>query len=313
MRGCVNSSFKWQQNELINLEGMYYGFLFPTSFYLREDIQTMTRRRWTPICALALLALSPMATAQFEIHSLSAQAGITDNPYTTDEDADIGAKVFRKHCATCHGRNAEGFRGPNLTTGRFRHGSSDSRIFRNILEGIAGTGMGGVYLPDTQIWQVITYVRSLSGSREEVDVPGDPKRGRQVFEMKGECSTCHRVGTQGGRRGTDLSSVGWMRSVQHIREAILDPSKEIAATYRFVQLDMNKGDDREGIVLNEDTYSIQLMNEEESLVSIAKADITEIIRPQMSLMPEFLEVFTNQELTDLIAYLHSLHGEDADE
>ncbi len=268
-----------------------------------------------PIVALALslIAITTDATAQNDVHSLTAQAGALNNPNTSRKDAEAGAKVFRAHCATCHGRNAEGFRGPNLTTGRFRHGSSDSRIFRNVLEGIPSTSMGGVYLPDTQIWQVITYIRSLSGTEDDIVVPGNPKRGREVFESKGECITCHTIDGKGGRRGTNLSSIGYQRSIAHLREAVLEPGKSISTKYRFVQIDLKKGDDIEGILLNEDTYSIQLMDEQENLMSIAKQDITEIIRPEMSLMPEYLDSFTNNELTDLIAYLHSLGEMDTDE
>jgi len=221
--------------------------------------------------------------------------------------------VFRSHCATCHGRNAEGFRGPNLTTGQFRHGRSDDRIFRNILEGISGTGMGGVYLPDAQIWQVISYVRSLAGSGPNVTVQGDKNHGREIFENKGECITCHVVGAKGGRRGTNLTSIGWQRSITHLAEAIADPSKSISSKFRFVQIDMKRGEDVEGILLNEDTYSVQLMDGDENLISLAKEDIDEINRPKMSLMPEYADSLSDNELADLVAYLHSLKGVVTDE
>ena len=257
--------------------------------------------------------LCAVVSAQNSVHSLSAQGGELANPRTSAEDIAAGAKMFRAHCATCHGRNAEGFRGPNLTTGRFRYGGSDTRLFRNILEGIPGTSMAGVYLPDTQIWQVISYVRSLSGTGEEIPVAGDPVQGQFVFATKGECATCHMVEGDGGRRGTNLSSIGWQRSVAHLRAAILFPGDSVDVKYRFVQVALASGDPIEGILLNEDTYSIQLMDEHENLVSVSKTDVTEIVRPDMSLMPDYLDVFTDQELTDLIAYLHSLGGVPTDE
>jgi putative heme-binding domain-containing protein len=268
----------------------------------------MIRKPWLIIIAIALssTAAPPNAVAQNDVHSLTAQAGDVSNPHTSRKDAEAGAKVFRAHCATCHGRNAKGFRGPNLTTGRFRHGSSDARIFRNVLQGIPSTGMGGIYLPDTQVWQVITYVRSLSGAEDDIVVPGNADRGRKVFAEKADCTSCHMIDGAGGRRGSNLSLIGYQRSIEHLREAIMEPGKSISSKYRFIQVEMKKGEAYEGILLNEDTYTIQMMDANEKLVSIAKKDTSEIVRPDMSLMPDYAEAFTSNEVNDLIAYLHSL-------
>src|SRR6266852_6228085 len=55
-----------------------------------------------------------------------------------------GAKIFRSHCAECHGLKGEGGRGPNLQTGVFFHGGADADLFLNITDGISGTAMPGV-------------------------------------------------------------------------------------------------------------------------------------------------------------------------
>lgn len=265
------------------------------------------------LVAIATLFLNQSAFSQTDVKSLATQSGDLVNRYTSTDDVAAGAKLFRSHCSTCHGRNAEGFRGPNLADGRFRHGQSDAALFRNILGGIAGTSMAGVYLGDTQIWQVISYLRSLGGARENVFVPGNPQRGKIIYEEKGLCSTCHRISGQGGRRGTDLTFIGWQRSLDHMRASILNPSNDIDVKYRFVYVFMKYGKEIGGILLNEDTYSIQLLDEEENLVSIAKSGVREIVRPQISLMPDYLEEFTGEELGDLIAFLYSLDGGVGDE
>ena len=261
----------------------------------------------------AVLGASSPAAAQANVQSLAVQSGPLVNNHTSPEDIEAGAKSFRRHCSTCHGRNAEGFRGPNLTTGSFRHGNSDAVLFGNILGGIAGTGMGGVYLPDRQIWQVISYLRSLGQTREEAPIEGDPERGRVVFLEKGDCATCHRVGGQGGRRGMDLTEVGWKRSLGHIRTAILKPSEVIDTRFRLVQMTKPNGELVEGLLLNEDTYSIQFMDENENLRSIYKSQLREVYKPDLSLMPDYEGAFSKQELDDLIAYLHSLDGEPDDD
>jgi putative heme-binding domain-containing protein len=268
---------------------------------------------YKPLAVLTLFilaagfAVAPPAAAQ--VQSLAAQSGALVNPHTAPEDAEAGAKSFRRHCSTCHGRNAEGFRGPNLTTGSFRHGNSDAALFRNILGGVGGTGMGGVYLPDRQIWQIISYLRSLSQTREEAPIEGDPVRGKALFLEKGECATCHRVNGQGGRRGMDLTEVGWRRSLDHIRAAILKPSEVIESRFRLIQMTRSNGETVDGLLLNEDTYSIQFMDENENLRSIYKSQLRAVYKPDLSLMPDYEGAFTKQELDDLIAYLHSLDGE----
>ena len=115
----------------------------------------------------------------------------------------------------------------------------------------------------------------------------------------------------GTPRDVDTTGKRGMLSIEHLRDSILQPSGAIAPKYRFVQLSMKRGEDLEGILLNEDTYSIQLMNGKEELMSVAKSDITEIFRPEISLMPDYLEAFSDKELTDLVAYLHSLGGSSA--
>src|SRR6266571_5213891 len=86
------------------------------------------------------------------------------NPHTTAADIAAGAKIFRSHCAECHGLKGEGGRGPNLQTGVFFHGATDADIFLNITDGISGTAMPGVFFSRDQVWQMVAYVRSLSST-----------------------------------------------------------------------------------------------------------------------------------------------------
>src|SRR5438046_7595298 len=92
------------------------------------------------------------------------QEAEVNNPHTTPADVAAGAKIFRSHCAECHGLKGEGGRGPNLKTGVFFHGATDADIFLNITDGISGTAMPGVFFSRDQVWQMVAYVRSLSAS-----------------------------------------------------------------------------------------------------------------------------------------------------
>src|SRR5712691_6624111 len=75
------------------------------------------------------------------------------NPFQpTPEALQEGMAAFRANCAYCHGMNARGARGPDLT-GVFASGASEEGLFRLVRRGIPGTEMppAGVFLqePDT--------------------------------------------------------------------------------------------------------------------------------------------------------------------
>ena len=241
--------------------------------------------------------------------SKALQDRVQENPHTTEADVEAGAKVFQRSCSLCHGADGTGGDGPDLTRGVFRHGSSDAALFRNILTGISNTGMGGIYQPDKSIWQVVSYVRSLSRGGGEEEVPGDPRRGRMLYMSRGSCSDCHRLNGSGGRLGPDLSDLGWRRAPDHIRASIAEPSEAIDRTYRTVEVRTQSGAIVRGVLRNEDRYSIQLLDEFENLRSFQKADLAAIEKPEESLMPPLGSFFRGRDLDDLVAYLYSLRPE----
>src|SRR6266699_3418470 len=93
-----------------------------------------------------------------------------------------GKKLFDEACQICHGGDARGGRGPALAAGEFLHGGEDAQIFQNIHEGIAGTQMPAFeqMLPN-EIWQLVSYIRSLSGTVIEEKAAGDAAAGAKIF------------------------------------------------------------------------------------------------------------------------------------
>src|ERR1700730_19048785 len=84
-----------------------------------------------------------------------------------------GASLFRANCSHCHGLNAQGGgRGPDLTAGRWVHGSSDADIFRTITRGVPGTEMPANGFDDSETWAILAYLRSLTPGNSET-VSGD--------------------------------------------------------------------------------------------------------------------------------------------
>ena len=61
--------------------------------------------------------------------------------------------------------------------------------------------------------------------------------------------------------------------------------------------------------LNEDTYTVQVSDEEGRLVSLNKSDLREFIVSTRSNMPSYKDELTSDELADVVTYLLSLKGQ----
>jgi len=236
--------------------------------------------------------------------SLSAMALGQTNPRTSPEDVAAGAKTFRSHCATCHGIRGEGGVGPALAAGRFFHGSSDDALLKNISDGIPGTEMAGLFYSPDRVWQIIAYIRSLNQSSRS-DVPGDVGNGRSLFTSKG-CMRCHRVQGEGGRLGPDLTSIGKSRSPENLRDSIVNPNAVVQPRFWVVEATGKDGTAYSGFLLNEDTYTVQVIDEKERLMSIAKRDVEVFDVSVKSSMPAYADKLSADEIADTVAYLLTL-------
>jgi mono/diheme cytochrome c family protein len=89
------------------------------------------------------------------------------NPLAHDPDAPrAGAKIYREHCAPCHGDNAEGrmqgrhYR-PNLHSNRMKE-ATPGDLFWLLTNGSLHNGMPSwSRLPEPMRWQVVTYLKFL--------------------------------------------------------------------------------------------------------------------------------------------------------
>ena len=120
----------------------------------------MHKATWSTMTLVAGLAVCALP-------GLAQQAEPT-NPFQGNAEAiEQGQQLFRLSCASCHGLNAKGLRGPDLTTGQWTRGGTDAQLFRVIMSGIAGTDMPGARnsdATDDQGWALVAYLRTLSGA-----------------------------------------------------------------------------------------------------------------------------------------------------
>src|SRR5947207_11675288 len=77
-----------------------------------------------------------------------------------------GRGLFQTRCADCHGIDAKGVHGPDLTV-LFANGATDDRVFQTIRRGVAGTEMPASNAPDAEIRAVIAYLHTLSVTANE--------------------------------------------------------------------------------------------------------------------------------------------------
>lgn len=242
------------------------------------------------------------------------------NPFAGQESAiQEGGVLFRQNCVGCHGTRGRGGKGPDLTDDFWQHGSQDQDLFRVIRSGVRGTTMKEmtVLVSDEKIWKIIAFVRTLARTAGDPDwqpyLPGDPVAGKKLFfddKNKANCIKCHAVDGTGGHVGPALSHIASQRSPRYIMEALVLPSADIDPNYEGVVVTTARGRVITGLRVNEDTFTIQLRDQETGrLLSFFKHELETIQNQQKSLMPDNLvEQITVKELHDLFAYLMTLKG-----
>jgi cytochrome c oxidase cbb3-type subunit III len=241
------------------------------------------------------------------------QTTATTNPLAGNAQAiDAGKNIYRGRCGVCHGIDAKGYRGSDLTSGDWVHGGTDSQIFQTIARGVTGTEMPpNPNMSEDEIWMVIAYLRTLSAGGAAPE-RGDATRGEQLFQTKnkGNCLQCHMVDGKGGRLGPNLSRIGAARSVAALEREIRRPAEVIPVGYETVTVVTNDGRKFRGVRKNEDTFSVQLMTVTEDLRSFFKRDVKDVLsEEQQSLMPAYgPDRLSDDELADLVRYLRTLRG-----
>jgi putative heme-binding domain-containing protein len=224
-------------------------------------------------------------------------------------DVEYGAKLYTEQCDRCHGTSGTGVSGVDLRSGKFRNASNDGQLRNVILKGFPTAGMPPFNLDDADLTGLVAYLRNMSTIDRGSLKPGDRARGKLVFEGKGACLSCHRVGEKGSRKAPDLSDIGAVRSAGALEGSLIDPRTWMMPINRPVHAVTNSGVAIDGRRLNEDTYTVQIADGDGRLVSLTKKDLREFKISTQSLMPSYKGELTTDELSDLVAYLLSLKGQ----
>jgi putative membrane-bound dehydrogenase-like protein len=144
--------------------------------------------------------------------------------------------------------------------------------------------------------QVITRLRTVL--REQ---PGDPAQGEQVF--KKVCAQCHKLYGDGQDIGPDLTNNG-RNDFEQLLSNVLDPSLVIGASYQATIVSTSDGRVLTGLLVEETPERVVLKTQGGMLEIVPRAELEEVKRSTLSLMPEDLEnQLSPQELVDLFAFL----------
>jgi len=248
------------------------------------------------------------------------------NPLAGDpKAAKAGEYEFRINCALCHGLGARGGgRGPDLTRAVKKHTHSDADMFQVISNGIAGTAMPangtngqGVGMTDEEIWQIITYIRSQEVKASAKPL-GNAAHGKDLFYGDANCSLCHMVEGKGGRLGPDLTAVGGSRTREALIDSVRNPSrrlawgltestKEFPQEYQSVTATTADGKEIKGVTLNEDSFTVQVMDANEKIHLLEKSKLLSFQKSRQSAMPPYKsDSLSEKELDDIIAFLASV-------
>ncbi len=243
---------------------------------------------------------------------IAAAAGTKAKERLPSGRADLatGKKLFENQCARCHGPSGEGGSGPVLARARLGRAPDDSALIKLLEDGIRGTEMpGAASMSEREVRQTAAYVRTL-GKAQVKPVPGNTVYGAEIYRGKGGCANCHAMKGDGGISGPDLATIGARRSAAYLRESLVTPEAAVPDGYMLVTVKAKDGKSATGIRANEDSFSIQVLDAAGRVNSFWKSDVPEVTKQKgKSPMPSYKSKLSDEELTDLVAYLASLKEE----
>jgi putative heme-binding domain-containing protein len=260
------------------------------------------------IMAVALLLAATPALAQ-------------QQPASGPQAVAQGKALYDQHCTACHGSNGgAGERAPAIvsTATSMRGQRSDAQLMAIVKNGIPGSAMPawGNRLSDADIANIGGYIHSLRGTALDNPLPGDVAHGEAVFWGKGNCGSCHAIGGRGSPAGPDLGNIAAERKSNAISDALTKVEHRVYGDggvhlpfippmdYEPVHVVTKSGQALDGLMRNQDAWSVQFVTMDGRLHSYDRADLASITRKPGSIMPtDYDKRLSADEFRDLMAFL----------
>ena len=245
------------------------------------------------------------ASVVLGLTSISTAQELGDHRYTSEAIV-TGLRIYTQQCALCHGPQGDLVDGVNLRTGQFRNASSDDDLRSVISNGAAEGRMPAFDLRADELAGVIAFIRAGFDPDGVAVRIGDPARGSQLFRGEGQCSECHRVFGEGPRTAPDLSDVGIRLTPANLQLNLVDPQAALIPINRPVRIVTRNEEVITGRRLNEDTYSVQVIDSNQRLRSLVKDQLVSYeVSEEPSKQPTELDA---EQVADVVAYLLTLRG-----
>jgi putative heme-binding domain-containing protein len=278
------------------------------------NVMRLGKSSFLAVVSFAGAVLMSAGTPQAQQHGYSA------------EQIAEGRALYQANCGRCHNNDGAGVVGVELFK-QFRRATTDDDIAKLIQTGIPGTSMPSHRISTPQALSVVAFMRSMVGAtpnsalagvpgRRSSGLTGDAARGKAIFTGKGGCAACHTAERAGGTSGPDLSAIGATRDFGFgpippdpalLEQSIVEPNADITPAYRVFQVTSRTGAPVRGTLLNQDTFSVQMLDEAKNLRSFMKSDLKDHgFLP--SPMPSYQGRLTSQEIADVVSYLLTLKG-----
>ncbi len=138
---------------------------------------------------------------------------------------------------------------------------------------------------------------------------GNADRGKALFHAatRIRCHACHQVGQMGGGFvGPNLTTVGARSTREHLLQSLILPSKVIAESHQTVGIETRDGELHSGIIIREQDAAVELGLPLGGSIKIPKKEIKERFVSPVSSMPPVGDIYSVNEIADLVAYLASL-------
>jgi putative heme-binding domain-containing protein len=279
--------------------------------------------------SFAILGTAVLLTASVSLFAQrgrgAAPAGPANPAIGNQQAIQEGEAIYNQTCTACHGKDGSaGEMAPAVAAPSRRYNrATDAAVFDAIKNGIPQTQMApfGSKFSDDQIWKVVAYIHGLRGTAIDAPTQGNAANGEQFFWAKGQCGTCHMIKGKGSLLGPDLSNLAGMRKTQSIVNALTKALHRIPGdggthdsvlmplqTYQPVRVTLPDGKTLNGVLRNEDSFSLQVFGTDNQLHLLDRSKLKEVYYEPKSLMPtDYDKRLTAEEFQDLMAFLTRLY------
>jgi putative heme-binding domain-containing protein len=171
-------------------------------------------------------------------------------------------------------------------------------------------------LADGDILKIGAFLHSLRGTAIDNPLPGDVAHGEEIFWGKGQCGSCHMLGGRGALKGPDITNVAAEYKSNLIVDALTKPNHRVYGdggvhlralpamdTYDAVHVTLTSGQAFDGVLLNQDSYSLQLMGDDNQLHLLDRSQVKAVANKSPLMPTDYDKRLTKGEFADLLAFL----------